>query len=379
MNLKYVEDWLLFLSGSIDLDGNKNVGRSPLNNFKRPFNLASYDLKFVESVLSSTLPLTQNQVHTTMKILSVYKRKFAKLGIDPVRYLSDNGLPTRQPVRVANTTQFIKLVNGEISIRFPYHMKYVNVMHSARHKKCCGKWDYDNSTTTWTIGFNEGNIHILAHINGFVEHFGDNVDDALLQLFHKSRKLTSEKTVLPTMTYVDGAMVFVNVPPSASENMIKLGWSADNSDLLYWGMIAKKHGIQLSLDFMNACPFSHIFSALPTIRPKFDVTRKYIAELTVARPDLTFLFMPNGKMSDTVRSMTKIYSDMGGPVPKNILYLDPKTKIEKLCPDGSVSESDVVPRLDTRKAILVSDIHIGYNIPAVRYAPILLNEICVKL
>lgn len=150
---QHVEDYLEYLAGyevginSIFMP--QQVGR---------ISLARYDVQIVNSMSSHTLmggALTDRQAELVLKLITKYRRQFAKLGIE---ILIDQTPKFRLPIRKIDRMKLVWLDGEKIGVRFPYDGVLIKEIQTYRDKSQ-GTVHYDRDSKIWHLGMTEQNLN----------------------------------------------------------------------------------------------------------------------------------------------------------------------------------------------------------------------------
>lgn len=239
MALHYVEDWLLCLYGSLDIEGNPTRRRftAPIAS---PISLANYDKRFIQSVgaaIEANQGLTDRQVLLAVKVITKYEKQWERLGANPMYLLlPDQEVPLRLPIREVNRECSITREDKTIRIVFPYNSEMISQFYNNVNESA-GRWVFnkEGNRKVWELDFTEGNIHKLANMSLDKVPFEISSEmQALIQLAREDHS--------PRLDYVDNKLVCVDVPEIAVNAMIEYGFSPD-ADVFEWILLATKFGV----------------------------------------------------------------------------------------------------------------------------------------
>jgi hypothetical protein len=354
MSLKYLEDWLLCMQGTLDINGTTSKKWMP----EGPIKLATYDITFINSaapLISRGVGLTDKQVVLAVKIVTKYQRQWQQLGVDPSYLLTDD-IPLRLTTREIDRTTSAKINDKQVTLKFPYNQKLINDLHRLSDNSC-GDWRYHKDNKEWTVDLNEGNVQLLSQILHPVDRINDipwDMDPQLQHLVAEARHCTVSGAHLPKMSLVDGKLVLENVSPYAVDSLVSLGWKEDASNILFWALVAKHHAI--TLDQSIAAAFtseSHLGTLMTQIMTRlgefngknsmgWPALRKAMTQL----PDLNFCFYYRQ------HNMNKVIDLVNG-MPNNMLFMLDYRRKEHITLEDQI---------DPKNTIFVTDVMIGRNL-----------------
>ena len=249
MSLKYLEDWLLCMNGSLSIDG--VAAKVPKWNEKGPIKLATYDQRFIGSVapmINRGVGLTDRQVVLAVKVVTKYQRQWQQLGLDPSYLLTDD-IPFRLTLREIDRTTSAMIEGNQIVLKFPYQSELINHLHAVQGRRC-GQWEFHKENKSWLIDLTEGNVHLLSQLEVFRSMQWD-IDPLLAKLMSDAHDGTVSGEHHPRLSLIDGRLTLRNVSPYAQASLTDLGWNED-ADVLLWSLIAKNHGIELDPSLLSA-------------------------------------------------------------------------------------------------------------------------------
>lgn len=208
MKLVTLEDYIDFMSGLKDLNGNHTTifrmrGNSPLK-------LASYDVAFIESLsdqISAGIPMTSKQVMLAERLLSVYQRQLGKLGVAlPEKIVLRNG------IRAISYDKKVSIDDGKIQIKFPYNSDLIEILKTYA-KTAQGSFAWNHEARVWELGMTEYNVSLAVALG---EAHKMEITDEVRELFKQIEEV--EKTPYRIeLTIEDGKPVIKNAPKSMLE------------------------------------------------------------------------------------------------------------------------------------------------------------------
>jgi hypothetical protein len=249
MTLKYVEDYLEFLYGTMDIEGNATSLSyySAYNNTK--IKLATYDKSPVSSMGSFCAKartekleacLTDRQVELARKIIFKYRRQFLSLGI--VLPEHDSDLELRHPIRNIDRTKYLEhdVDNKQIKLKFPYDPKKVTALHEYSNSSA-GVCEWGNGSKNWTFDLTEGNVaKILQLFDQEDLKMADTLTDIITDV------LSASFNDLPRIGLDENGMQLINCHARVHEYVQTLGWdSSQISRLPYWTSQASALGLEI--------------------------------------------------------------------------------------------------------------------------------------
>lgn len=213
--LPYIEDYIEILAGYVGIRG-KNM----------TFSLARYDIQIVASLADQTnrgVGYTDKQALLAHKLVVKYKRQFAKYDID-IGFHEDNG-HFRIPVRSVDRSKSIKLVNGQVQIRFPYDTKMIDEIKDGG-KNIPGSMRFDKDLRAWILSITEPRLKWLETL---ADKYQFEIDESLQQLV-KIVKLEEEKSYQIVLDRVNGQLQISNAEQSLIDHIEdSLGGFEDNN------------------------------------------------------------------------------------------------------------------------------------------------------
>lgn len=234
------------MAGLQDLDGNltTDTWRKP-----KPIKLATYDIRFVDSVSSSIRNgkgLTDRQVLLAIKIIVKYHRQWTQIGLDP-SYLESDDIPLRLPQREVDRTHAAWIEDKKILIKFPYDPKIITKLNSAA-AELPGNWTWNTTTKQWSLDLLECNVRELVNMD-IIKPSTWQVDADLQSLMEMAAK-DDLMSCHPTLDVTDQGLCLANCPEPLLESMQQHGFREDG-DLLHASLLAFKHGMVISPELMS--------------------------------------------------------------------------------------------------------------------------------
>ena len=294
MSLKSVEDWLECMQGLRAPDGQPHdLSKDFWNRKPAPIKLATYDGRFVESVVGAIKQkkgLTDKQVLLAVKVITKYKRQWSQLGLDP-SYLETGDVELRLPIREVDRTTSITREDRALRLRFPYKSNLIQELHNLSGRSC-GGWEYDREGKSWIIDMTEGNILRLIHCKSFHEvHW--NMEPEIAKLFDDAKELMGNPRGLPTVDLQDGALIYENVHELALESIRTA--STDGSNIFIDILVAQRHGLVLGENIKRQLDDDHAMKVLLGIGSASardnDLGRNQIKRLMGLMPQAEFTFL----------------------------------------------------------------------------------------
>ncbi len=200
--IPYIEDYIEILAGYISIKG------KPMT-----FSLARYDVQIVANLAEQTnrgVGYTDKQALLAHKLVVKYKRQFAKYDID-IGIHEDNG-HFRLPIRYVDRSKSIKIVDGQVYLRFPYESKMIDEIKDSG-KNIPGQMKFDRDQKAWIMSVTEPRLLWLRSIADKYQFEVDpTIDDLIEQV--KEIKQGDYRIVLEK---TDTGLVIRNGEPSLIE------------------------------------------------------------------------------------------------------------------------------------------------------------------
>lgn len=268
----FIEDWLLLIAKTVDIEGTKlplhPIGQT--NNKIVDISLARYDINFIQRTtvnFSKNIGLTERQIPLAVKIITKYRKQFAKYNLDPT-YLH-NITPLRIETRNLDRTRTIveDLELNQFQIRFPYDPHGVQFLHETKNVSSCGEIRWDRDEKVWRLARTEGNLkNILDFLNNqkTLNHrvFDEWKIDKTIQRYLNQVDMAQQLKELhiPTMTLEQDRVVVVNSNQWIDAALEKTNFYNTNDDVLTWATRAERFGLNISDKLRN-----YISNRYPTI------------------------------------------------------------------------------------------------------------------
>lgn len=225
--LTYVEDYIEFLYGSLNKDGDNApvLYRGVTSN--QTIKLATYDKSPVSSMGSFCARartenlescLTDRQVELARKIVLKYRRQLQNIGITLPEIELE--LPLRHKVRSIDRTKYLNhdVENKQVFLKFPYDPKKVSALHDYTQTGA-GAVAWDNATKQWSFDLTEGNIKkILELFHNEDLKMDETLEPIVVDVLNATPK------DLPTFAFENGVMQLRNTHARAQEYLELVGW-----------------------------------------------------------------------------------------------------------------------------------------------------------
>lgn len=308
MTLKFVEDYIEFLYGTMDREGNgtqNTYGTISISHIK----LATYDKSPVSSMGSFCAKariskyescLTDRQVGLARKIIFKYRRQLQILGI--VLPKNENDLELRHPVRSIDRTKYLQhdVENKVLSLKFPYDPKKISALHDyVTHS--AGNVEWINNDKKWVLDLTERNVAKI------LELFKDEdlkVDESLEPII--TDIMTADKSQLPTLSVAGDKFELKNCSPRIEEYLSTKSYpNLDVSHAAYWVSQAVSLGVEID-------------STVDELLPDNEQVKSIIKNRSVVLPSKN---QPNGEWYDNLLITNQVLSDVPW-----VLYLNWWTK-----------------------------------------------------
>ena len=151
----YVEDYIDILAGKVPCD---HCGQFD------PVKLANYDyspVRNISRIVEDDKGLTDRQRELSVKIVSTYRRQFAKHGYD-CTHVVDNP-QWRSTLRVVDRTKLVCIEDDTIKIKFPFQPSMVDYFRSMQQTygeetPWVGQAEWNKQQKYWTVPCTEYNI-----------------------------------------------------------------------------------------------------------------------------------------------------------------------------------------------------------------------------
>lgn len=263
MTLRYVEDYLEFLYGTMDKEGNNSSLFSYPTSKGNHIKLATYDKSPVASMGGFCAKartekyescLTDRQVELARKIITKYRRQFLAHGI--VLPDSDRDIELRHPVRKIDRSKYLEhdVENKRLSLKFPYDPKKISALHDYVNQSA-GDAGWLNADRRWQFDLTEGNISKILEL---FQNEDLKIDDSLTEIVTDVMSAGSKD--LPSLCIVDNVMHLENCHSRVIEYLDTLNWDPSNVDkIAHWVSQALALGLRL-----DETVFDLLLSKYPT-------------------------------------------------------------------------------------------------------------------
>jgi hypothetical protein len=250
MALTYLEDYIEFLYGSLNKNGESASVLYKHLTSNDTIKLATYDRSPVTSMGSFCAKtriqkeqecLTDRQVDLANKIVYKYKRQLATIGVT----LPDEsvGLPLRHGVRKIDRSKYLNHNVDEktVTLKFPYDPAKISSLHNYVQNSA-GNVEWDNTKKEWKMDLTEGNLlKILELFKSEDLKISETLEPYIVDLYSATPRN------LPSLYLRDNAMRLENCHSSVEDYLISKNWNQDDvSNLSYWASIAA--GLALRID-----------------------------------------------------------------------------------------------------------------------------------
>lgn len=253
MTLRYVEDYLEFLYGTMDKDGVPTQNYSYVSVNQQKIKLATYDKSPVASMGSycqkarlekAESCLTDRQVDLAKKIILKYRRQFLSHGIS---LPDDNALELRHPTRSIDRSKYLEqnVETKTFTLKFPYDPKKISYLHDYQNKSA-GNFAWNNTARKWEADLTEGN---LATVLELFKTEDLRIDDSLVPTV--TDILNAGKKDLPTLVFENNEMVLKNCHPRVFEYLNAISFNTRDNDLAYWSSIIINLGVELDQSILD--------------------------------------------------------------------------------------------------------------------------------
>ena len=249
MTLRYVEDYLEFLYGTMDKEGNSTSAFSYSMLNKGKIKLATYDKSPVASMGSFCMKarvdqyescLTDRQVELARKIITKYRRQLLLHGI--ILPDSDQDIELRHPTRKIDRTKYLEhdAEKKQLNLKFPYDPKKISTLHDYVNTGA-GKVEWTNAERRWQFDLTEGNV---AKILELFQNEDLKIDESLTEII--TDVMSAGPKDLPCIAIHDDMMHLPNCHPRVDEYMRSVGWDPSQLDkLAIWASQAVSLGLQV--------------------------------------------------------------------------------------------------------------------------------------
>lgn len=253
--LTYVEDYLEFLYGSLDKDGNNTV--IPYRNISvnSTIKLATYDKSPVSSMGAFCAKarsekfdaaLTDKQVSLARKIIFKYRRQFQNIGISLPELELD--VPLRHTIRAIDRTKYLEYdsANKQVYLKFPYDPKKISSLHDYVNTSA-GKAEWNNTERKWSFDLTEGNIaKILELFKNEDLKIDEKLEPIVVDMFNATPK------DLPSLVISNNVLQITNSHTRVFEYLETINWDPFNlSKIATWVSQAISLGLRIDESVMD--------------------------------------------------------------------------------------------------------------------------------
>lgn len=243
MALEFVEDYIEFLHGTLDKDGNRRT----VSYHQPVIKLATYDKSPIASMGTYCQRaavdklqecLTDRQIVLARKIVGKYRRQFAEHGITLPQDI-DN-LPSKYRLRVIDRTKAITadIENKKFALRFPYDPQKINNLNTYAHNSA-GECSWDNTAKCWTMDLTEGNLKTVLDL---FQNEDLKIDNSIAPYVEDVLKV--RPTQLPRAVLANGQIVLENCQPSVFEYLEAKGFEP-STNVAKWATYLSCLGIEI--------------------------------------------------------------------------------------------------------------------------------------
>lgn len=253
MTLTYVEDYLEFLFGTFDKEGNPT---SKSFNESKPISLATYDKNPIISMGNACCRarlnnynecLTDRQVELARKIIFKYRKQFLSFGI--VLPTNEQEVGLRYSTRAIDRTKSMKhnVDNKQVTLKFPYDPKKISTLHEYASNSA-GKLEWNNTSKHWQFDLTEPNLSTVLKL---FQNEDLIFDESLTE--HVTDILSTTTKDLPTFALADDTMELINCHPSVREYLSSIDWDPKQlNKLSNWVCQATALGLQIDTSVTDA-------------------------------------------------------------------------------------------------------------------------------
>ncbi len=249
MALTYLEDYIEFLYGSLNKNGESSAVLYRALTTQETIKLATYDRSPVTSmgtfcsrirIQKEQECLTDRQVELATKIVYKYKRQLANIGVT----LPDEsvGLPLRHSVRKIDRSKYLNHNVDEktLTLKFPYDPTKISSLHNYVQNSA-GNVEWDNTKKEWKLDLTEGNLlKILELFKSEDLKIYETLEPYIVDLY------SATPNNLPSLCLRDDVMCLENCHSSVEEYLISKNWNQnDVSNLPYWAAIAASLALRI--------------------------------------------------------------------------------------------------------------------------------------
>lgn len=261
MTLRYVEDYLEFLYGTMDKEGNAASSFSYGVAGQNYIKLATYDKSPVASMGNFCAKartekfescLTDRQAELARKIIVKYRRQFLLQGI--VLPDSDRDIELRHPIRRIDRTKYLEhdVENKSLNLKFPYDPKKISALHDYVNQSA-GAVGWNNSDRRWKLDLTEGNITKILEL---FQNEDLKIDDSLTEIV--TDVMSAGPKDLPTLSVNNDAMQLINCHQRVNEYLDSINWNPTSTDkLANWASQAVSLGLRVDENVVDNLRAQH--------------------------------------------------------------------------------------------------------------------------
>ncbi len=269
MTLRYVEDYLEFLYGTMDKEGNATSISMYAVASQNHIKLATYDKSPIASMGGFCAKaraekyescLTDRQADLARKIIIKYRRQFLQHGV--VIPDSDRDIELRHPIRRIDRSKYLEhdVEKKQLKLKFPYDPKKISALHDYVPNSA-GTAEWKNVERRWQFDLTEGN---LIKILELFQQEDLKIDESLTGIVTDILKASPKD--LPTISIDNDAIQLINCHHSVKEYFDSNNWDLyDISKLPYWVSQAVSLGLRVDesiLDLLLSQYNDHLVSII---------------------------------------------------------------------------------------------------------------------
>lgn len=252
MALEFVEDYIEFLYGTLDKDGNR---RTTILYNQSAIKLATYDKSPVSSMGAYCQKafvdklqqcLTDKQILLARKIIGKYRRQFSEQGI--ILPNDIDSMPARHNLRSIDRTKALHgdIDNKKFTLRFPYDPQKITALHEYVNNSA-GNCSWDQQQKLWTFDLTEGNIKKVVDL---FKNDDLQINDPLSGIVHDVMKASIDQ--LPTIALKDNSIVLHNCHPGVHEYLSSKNFKSNDIDnISKWVTYACCLGLNIDVSIRN--------------------------------------------------------------------------------------------------------------------------------
>lgn len=208
---KYVEDYIEFIAGLRDRQGNV---KGMFDTLPSPISLARYDVKVIESMAEQTVyhnkAYTDKQSELAARLVEKYRRQFSQL--TPPVVLPEKLDQFRYGIRQIDRTKKIFVHNEKVIVKFPYDTKLIDTVKK-QVKVGKGMAKFDAESKEWHMALTEDMINwavTVGEANGF------EIDSSIMTYYNKILEKEKEDYKIE-LVKTDTGYTITNAAPSLIE------------------------------------------------------------------------------------------------------------------------------------------------------------------